>query len=132
MKKLIALATAAFVVGVLALPAQAAKPVPTGTITGPNEVVPYALGSTVTFTTTTTALAGWEYPMVAVWCYQDAVLVYMQLDYPDVGFVLGGGSSDWLVSGGPASCTANLYAYGNKAHVQTIKPLASTNFDAAG
>src|SRR4051812_35963663 len=29
------------------------------------------LGSTLTFATTVASLAGWEYPMVAVSCYQD-------------------------------------------------------------
>jgi len=103
------------------------------------------LGGVVGFTTVAAGLAGWEYPMVAVWCYQDVNgdgiqvwpndggdLVYMQLDYPDVGFVLGGGSSDWLVSGGPADCEANLYAYGNRGGNQTIRDLAETYFWAAG
>ena len=64
--------------------------------------------------------------MVTIWCYQnlngDGIrerpvdggdLVYAQMDHPDVGFVLGGGSSDWMTNGGPAECKANLYAYGN-------------------
>ena len=85
------------------------------------------LRGTVKFAAKAVDLAGWEYPMVAVWCYQDLTgdgihewpndggdLVYVQLDNPDGDFVLGGGSSDWLQTGGAGDCEAMLYAYGNK------------------
>jgi hypothetical protein len=89
------------------------------------------LGNAVSFTTHAAGLAGWEYPMVAIWCYQDGVLVYMQLDHPDVNFVLGGGSSDWKTIGGSADCEAYLYAYGSKGPHESIRTLAGTTFFAA-
>ena len=83
-----------------------------------------SLGSRITFKTTVGSLAGWQYPMVAVACYQDVNkdgvlektttgpdLVYLQLDHPDTTFVLGGGWSPWLDRGGDATCEADLYAY---------------------
>jgi len=84
------------------------------------------LGGAVSFTTVAAGLAGWEYPMVAVWCYQEGVLVYMELATPDSVFVLGGGSSDWLTIGGAAECHANLYAYGMTGSHESIRDLAST------
>ena len=104
----------------------------------------YYLGGEVGFTTQAVGLAGWEYSMVAVWCYQDSDgdgvevwpneddLVYMQLDHPNVEFVLGGGSSGWRTSGGAADCWAMLYAYGNKGNNETIRELASVGFHAEG
>src|SRR4051812_18476875 len=82
------------------------------------------LGSQLTSNTTVQALAGWQYPMVVIACYQDVNndgtidksttgpdLVYLQLDHPDATFVLGGGWSKWLDRGGSAVCEADLYAY---------------------
>jgi hypothetical protein len=82
--------------------------------------------------------------MVAVRCYQDlngdgihafpddgGDLVFMALDHPDVDFVLGGGSSRWVTTGGSAECKAVLW-YGNKAKTQTIRELASTDWIHAG
>jgi hypothetical protein len=103
------------------------------------------LRGTVSFAATAVNLAGWQWPMVTVWCYQDGNgdgihefpndggdLVYAQMDYPNVDFALGGGSSDWLTDGGRAECKAMLYAYGNK-NPETIVTLASTNwFHAEG
>ncbi len=89
------------------------------------------LGSSVSFTTVAAGLAGWEYPMVAVWCYQGEVLVYMELAFPDSTFLLGGSSSDWLTSGGAADCEAYLYAYGWKGGEESIRTLAGTGFFAA-
>lgn len=89
------------------------------------------LGSAVDFTTHAAGLAGWEYPMVAIWCYQDGVLVYMELAHPDATFVLGGGSSDWKTIGGAADCEAYLYAYGSKGARESIRTLAGTSFFAA-
>lgn len=90
-----------------------------------------SLGTAVTFTSHAAGLAGWEYPMVAVWCYQGDALVYMQLDHPDANFVLGGGSSDWKTMGGDAECEAYLYAYGSKGWRESIRTLAGTFFFAA-
>lgn len=91
-----------------------------------------SLGSSVGFASHAAGLAGWEYPMVAVWCYQDSVLVYMQLAHPEEVFVLGGGSSDWKTLGGSADCEAYLYAYGSKGPRESIRTLASAPFFAAG
>jgi len=89
------------------------------------------LGSTASFTTVAAGLAGWEYPMAAVWCYQGDVLVYMELAFPDSTFLLGGSSSDWVTNGGAADCEAYLYAYGSKGGEQSIRTLAGTSFYAA-
>ena len=90
------------------------------------------LGGEVGFITSAEGLAGWEYPMVAIWCYQNGSLVYMELGQPQVEFLLGGGSSDWLTNGGPADCEADLYAYGWKGGKQSIRELAQTSFWAGG
>ena len=71
-------------------------------------------------------------PRVAVKCYQDGVLVYAEAGGVDESFVLGGGSSDWLRSGGSASCEADLFYFTYKGKVQSYHWLASTAFDAAG
>lgn len=46
-------------------------------------------------------------------------------------FVLGGGSSEWLQVGGPASCIATLY-YWDFHPQQTFVPLASVSFTSDG
>ena len=83
-----------------------------------------AHGSAVTFDTTSGSLAGWEYPMVALRCYQNNELVYVVLDQPDATFVVGGGSSGWTA--GDATCNGSLYAYGWKGGQESIRLLAST------
>lgn len=94
-----------------------------------------AFGGTVTFTTTVVGLQGPEYPMVYVECSStaDGSLLYGQLDHPNVGFVLGGGSSRWWTVRDSAHCLAHLYAYGGKANgYDTIRELAvPVAFDAA-
>jgi hypothetical protein len=97
-----------------------------------NESSYVGLGGTVTFSASAAGLAGWEYPMVAVWCYQNDALVYMELATPDTAFVLGGSGSEWRTSGGPADCSAVLYAYGWKGGQESIRELASTPFHAEG
>jgi hypothetical protein len=112
-----------------------------------------SLGSTVTFA------AGYpsnKSPRVEVLCYQPAdpsglalfdpargYLVYGEtgdmgqalgdgtspLGYN--GFLLGGGMSAWLLNGGPADCTANLFYFGQHAGTQTFNVLASTSFAAS-
>lgn len=90
------------------------------------------LGGTVTFSSYAGGLAGWEWPMVAVSCSQSGTVVYVELEAPSSSFLLGGNSSQWLLNGGAASCTATLYAYGFHAGSESIRTLASTGFSAAG
>jgi hypothetical protein len=95
-----------------------------GTTAKTDGAIQPSLGSKMTFRTSVQPLAGWQYPMVTVACYQDVNkdgtiekstigpdLVYLQLDQPDTTFVLGGGWSQWLDRGGSAICEANLWAY---------------------
>ena len=83
-----------------------------------------AHGQVLTFATAAGSLAGWEYPMVALACYQNDELVYIQLNHPDATFTVGGGSSQWTA--GNATCHASLYAYGWKSRQESIRELAST------
>ena len=100
----------------LVTPAAAAKPVASGTITGPNEAAPYAFGDPITFTVTTANLKGNQYPLVYVACYSvvDGSLLYGQLANPLETFVLGGGSSQWHLQRDDANCTADVRVYGGK------------------
>jgi hypothetical protein len=97
------------------------------------------MGDSVTFATTVQPLAGWQYPMVAVSCYQDVNgdgvvntsitgpdVVYTELSKPSASFMLGGYSSIWMDRGGAASCRADLYSYGWKSGVEYTQVLAST------
>jgi hypothetical protein len=97
-----------------------------------------AYGDSVTFATTIERLAGWEYPMVAVTCYQDVNgdgaldtnmfgpdIVFGLLREPTATFELAG-SSKWADRGGDAVCRADLDAYGWKGGQQSIRVLAST------
>jgi hypothetical protein len=99
-----------------------------------------AYGDSVTFATTVERLAGWEYPMVAVTCYQDVNadgtvdtsmsgpdIVFGLLDKPDATFQLAG-SSLWAQRGGDAVCRADLDAYGWKGGQQSIRVLAATEY----
>jgi len=129
MKRLIALATAAFVVGVLALPAQAVKP----TVT-PSIVLATAdphLGGIIDFATVAPKVPGNTVVRIQVICYQDGALVYGEAYNVGTPFLLGGGWSRWLENGGPASCTADLY-YWSYSGSQVFNLLASTSFAAAG
>jgi hypothetical protein len=105
------------------------------------------LGDTLTFATTVEKLAGWEYPMVALSCYQDVNgdgtidtnllgpdVVFTWLDHPDMTFTLGGYSSIWtLRGGGSAVCRADLDAYGWRSGKETTRVLATTgNWVAQG
>lgn len=95
------------------------------------------LGDSLTFATTVAPLAGWEYPMVALSCYQDVNgdgvvetnllgpdVVYVQLEKPSTTFTLGGYPSKW--TSGTATCRADLDAYGWKGGKESIRGLAST------
>jgi len=98
------------------------------------------LGDALTFKTTVEQLAGWEYPMVALSCYQDVNgdgktdtnllgpdVVFTWLDKPSATFTLGGYSSIWtLRGGGDAVCRAELDAYGWKGGKESTRVLAST------
>jgi hypothetical protein len=105
------------------------------------------LGDLLTFKTTVEPLAGWEYPMIAVSCYQDVNgdgtvdtnllgpdVVFTWLDKPAATFTLGGYSSIWtLRGGGDAVCRAELDAYGWKGGKESTRVLASTaNWTATG
>ena len=105
-----------------------------------------ALGDTLTFATKLGSLAGWEYPMVAVSCYQDVNgdgvvdtnllgpdVVYTWLDKPAAQFLLGAYASIWTQrGGGPAECRADLDAYGWKGGKESTRVLASVSFHANG
>lgn len=47
-------------------------------------------------------------------------------------FILGSGMSAWLLNGGPAACTANLFYFGKQSGSETYNQLASVSFDATG
>ena len=70
--------------------------------------------------------------MVDLECRQNGAIVFSQLDKPDAIFLLGGGSSVWLTTGGTANCTADLDAYGTKGGSWSVRVLSTTSFDAAG
>jgi hypothetical protein len=58
--------------------------------------------------------------------------VYGQLDYPYAQFILGGGSSVWVLSGGgDAECEATLYIYPG-LHNDSIIFLDRITFHANG
>lgn len=117
----------------------AAKPIATESSIALDTATP-RLGEYVSFTTTVEKLAGWEYPMVDVQCYQDVNedgyidttllgpdVVFTWLEHPDYPILLGGGWSIWKDrGGGPAECVANLDAYGWKGGRQSIRILATT------
>jgi hypothetical protein len=99
-------------------------------------------GDTLRFSTTVEKLAGWEYPMVALTCYQDVNrdgrvdtnmfgpdIVFGALDRPDAAFGLYGGFRSW---GGAAVCRADLDAYGWQNKVESIRVLDSTEFNVSG
>jgi hypothetical protein len=104
-----------------------------------------ALADTVTFNTTASGMAGSEYPMVDLQCFQDVNgdgtvdtslsgpdVVFTSLDTPAATFTMGGYASIWtLRGGGTATCVAKLEAYGWKGGVESIRVLASTKSWAA-
>jgi hypothetical protein len=105
-------------------------------------------GDTVRFSATVEKLAGWEYPVVAVQCYQDVnrdgkvetnmfgpdIVYAAPLAGPDGSFALGGGTSTSLWAsrgGGAATCRADLDAYGWTNKGQSIRVLDSTEFNVS-
>jgi hypothetical protein len=148
LKRFAAATMVAATIGLLALAPAMAKGKP-GSGTSSINLEPYSdlrLGGYVGFETNAVGLAGWEYPMVAVSCYQDVNsdgtvdtslsgpdVVYTWLDHPSAEFLLGAYSSIWtLRSGGAATCRADLDAYGWKGGQESIRVLDSKAFDAAG
>ena len=150
MKKLIVAIVLATCIGILALPATAGGR--KGNTTGGTSTIKLEsysdlrLGGYAGFDTNAVGLAGWEYPMVAVSCYQDVNkdgtvdtnllgpdVVFTWLDHPTAEFLLGAYSSIWtLRGGGDATCRADLDAYGWKGGQESIRVLDSLTFDAAG
>jgi hypothetical protein len=108
-----------------------------------------AYQDTVTWATTIGSLAGWETPKAVLSCYQDVNgdgtintslggpdIVYSWVDKPSAVFSFSGQgqTSIWsLRGGGPATCRADLDAYGVKSGQESVRLLASTgNFPVSG
>ena len=71
-------------------------------------------------------------PWISLTCYQAGAVVFGEGGVPAHVFELGGASSDWLRSGGAATCRAeagDLYSRGGQ---QYYVYLAHLMFDAAG
>jgi hypothetical protein len=86
------------------------------------------LGASVNFSTgypTTT-----KNPWVSLRCFQGATLVYAEGNSPSATFSLGGASSDWLVTGGAATCTAELGDLYWRGGHEYYTYLATTSFSA--
>ena len=90
---------------------------------------PVKLGDWVTFTYSVPD--GVRSPRIQVMCYQNGALVYGEAGTAGQSFLLGGGSSQWLVVGGAAECVATVYEWDFKP-VQTFVPYASVPFSAGG
>jgi hypothetical protein len=124
---------------------------PGGSTTSPSSIrlEPYSdlrLGGEFGVEADAQGLAGWEYPMDTVWCYQDVNhdgtvsvdgtwntdSVYAEMRKPSEELTLGGAGSIWLTNGGPAECDAILYAYGWKGGKESIRTLAWQKFHAEG
>ena len=90
MKKLIVAIVLATCIGILALPATAGGR--KGNTTGGTSTIKLEsysdlrLGGYAGFETNAVGLAGWEYPMVEVGCYQSGTLGYMELNKPGAEF----------------------------------------------
>jgi hypothetical protein len=85
------------------------------------------LGDYVTFTTDFPARLDRNFVYIQVLCYQNGAMVFSTAGRYDRQFRLGGSSSTWLASGGPASCHADLYYWAQK-----YNQLAWTDFSAQG
>jgi hypothetical protein len=109
----------------------AAAPSASGTIVITSDLIGIGFGDAVTFAVTTDNLKGYQYPMVYLVCRQGSTVVYGQLDHPTTTFILGGGSSPWWYSPGPASCEATLWAYGGLRH-QRVFLAGPLTFEATG
>jgi hypothetical protein len=71
-------------------------------------------------------------PWVSLSCYQGSTLVYGEGGSPSADFVLGGGASLWLTTGGAASCRAELGDLYWKGGHEYYTYLANTVFTAGG
>lgn len=114
----------------ISTPVLGAKPEASGSLTITS--LDARFGGAVTFAATTDNLAGYQYPLVYLACYQGPTLVYGQLDLPTTTFILGGGSSPWFDSPGPASCDAWLYAYPGFHRADIVLLAGPLTFEAAG
>jgi hypothetical protein len=103
-----------------------------------SSVIP-KLGDTMTLNTVAGSMAGWEYPMTVVSCYQDVNgdgnidtsivgpdVVFTDLEKPGTAVTLGGYSSIWTDRGGSATCRADLDAYGWKGGKESIRVMSTT------
>jgi len=86
-----------------------------------------SLGESLTFTTAFPNRLDPNFVYIQVLCYQDGALVFATAGRYDRAFLLGGSASPWLTNGGPASCHADLYYWG-----QRYNQLAWTEFSARG
>lgn len=146
MRRLLVVLAVALVVPVSAFGSSLARPPAVVSSIAIVEPGPYAFDDVLTFATSVEKLAGWEYPMVAVSCYQDVNgdsvidtdllgpdIVFAWLDRPDASFWLGEYASPWRQrGGGPAECRADLDAYGWKGGQEFTRVLASAGFVASG
>ena len=116
-----------------------AKQTMSGSISGPNEPGPYHYGQVVTFSYSTEGVRGSNYPMIALYLFQDKNadgtisedvlgpdLGSVSLDHPDAQFGLGGGSTEQTL---PSKALACLYSYGWKAKQESIVKLDEVEFD---
>ena len=89
------------------------------------------LGDYVNFTVTYPKSLDNKGVRIQVLCYQDGNPVYAEAGPYSQDFLLGGAMSDWFLSGGSATCHADLY-YWSYNGGQKFNLLASTNFDSLG
>jgi hypothetical protein len=86
------------------------------------------MGSSVAFGATYPK--GTKNAWVSLTCYQGTTMVYGEGGGADATFMLGGASSVWLSSPGPAVCTAELGDLYWRGGQEYYTYLASTSFDA--
>ena len=86
------------------------------------------LGSSVAFGSTYPR--GTKNAWVSLTCYQGDTLVYGEGGSVNASFMLGGGSSGWLASPGPAVCRAELGDLYWRGGHEYYTYLAETSFDA--
>jgi hypothetical protein len=91
-----------------------------------------SLGASVNFSTTYSKNV--KNPRIDVTCFDaSGAVVYAEAGSTDHVFVLGGASSVWNATGGPANCTARLFdLIWNGNNPQEIIWLDSTSFSAVG
>ena len=114
MRRFLAVAFAAALVLSVSAPVMAAKPPLLAASITVNELGPFAIGDSVTFTVT---VPKGVHPLVYLACYADADQhqVYGQFGRPHKVFILGGDWSQWTTPTdphylAPAVCAGYLYA----------------------